>query len=139
MQGIEYHFFKDCPYYFEEKVRGFHKNFIDDWLLIGVHDDFNVDLESVEVIKNDSFNLTFCEKVVGGISNSKPLILISHFNEEKLESNCVIYYLNNDIDFEGFYMWQKVKGWNGSSKTCHQIWSLFEDDIFEINNYWLDE
>ena len=136
MQKIEYHFFKDCPHHFEDKVRSFHKNFIDDWLLIGV-DDFDADLESINMIKNNLIPLEFCERVVGGIVNNDPLIFISHFNKGKLETNCVIFYLNDNIDFEGFYMIQKIKNWNGSSKTCHQIWALWEDDIFEINDHWL--
>jgi hypothetical protein len=135
-QRIEYYFFKDCDSFFEKKIRSFHKNFIDDCLFTGVGD-FNADLDSVKMARNKNFSLSFCERVVEGMSFIDPLIVISHVNDGKIETNCVIYYLNDQNDFEGFYMLQKVNNWNGSKKTSHQVWALFEDDIFEINAHWL--
>jgi hypothetical protein len=57
--------------------------------------------------------------------------------DKKLNASCDIYYLNNHEDIEDFYMVQKVGGWQGTSQSCHQVWKLLKENIFDINEHWL--
>ena len=133
---LETHIFKDCELYFEDKIRSFHDNFIKFFLLIGV-DEENVPLDEIKMTKNPSYSGLYFSRIVGGIMKSEPLISIKNYFNKKIETNCVIYYLNNNEDIDNFYMLQKIYNWNGSKLICFQIWEMEPCNLIDISDHWL--
>lgn len=133
---LETHIFKDCENYFEGKIHSFHENFVKHFLLIGV-DKKNTPLEEVKMTKNPAYSTLYFSRIIGGIQESPPLISVKNFLKEKIVSNCVIYYLNNDQDIDNFYMTQNIYNWNGSNLVCFQVWEMKCYNLIELNDHWL--
>lgn len=132
----EKHIFKNVEHFFTERIHSFHDKFVDCSLLTGV-DKPEAKLDKIKMTKNPKFTLLYYKRIVGGLQKNKPLSIIRSFNKEQLVADCGIYYLNNDKDIDDFFFTQNVCNWNGSNKTCYQVWRLKKNNFKQINKHWL--
>lgn len=132
----EKHIFKNVEQFFSEKIHSFHDDFVDCSLLTGI-DKPEAKLDEIKMTKNPKFTLLYYKRIVGGLLKHKPLSIIKCLDEDKLIADCGIYYLNNQKDIDGFFYTQNVSNWNGSDKTCFQVWRLKENNFKNINKHWL--
>lgn len=134
---LDTHIFKDCEKYFEKKVRSFHDNYVKHFLLIGIDKEDSA-LDEIKMTKNPAYSGLYFSRIVGGIMESEPLILIKNFFNDKVTASCVLYYLNNHQDIDNFYMLQKIYNWQGTKLVCFQIWEMESDNnLIDINDHWL--
>lgn len=136
MGTTELHIFKNCESYFSKKVHDFHDEYVDSFLLIGIADP-DSSLDEVKMTKNPQYSSLYHQRIVGGVMSVPPLIVCESFNQGKISASCSIFYLNNYQDIEDFYMIQKVHNWQNQNLCSHQVWRLFQNNIFDMNNHWL--
>ena len=133
---IEKHVFQEADLLFEDKLHSFHDKFVDCFLLTGV-DESDKPLDKVKMTKNPKFSLLYYQRIVGGIMENNPIVSIKSISDKNLKAHCQIYYLNNDTDIEDFFYTQNVYNWQGTQKTCFQVWKLKFISILNMNNHWL--
>jgi len=136
MKPSERHLFYDSSSHFEEKLRSFHDNYVDCFLLVGVAP-MGTPLDEIKMTKNPEYSLLYYKRIIGGLNEVAPLISCRSFINGKLSASCVIYYLNNYQDIEDFYMIQQVNNWKSTDNSSYQVWKLFRKNIFDINDHWL--
>lgn len=135
---IHRHVYLDSDSFFAKRIKDFHEDFVECFLLIGIDQD-NTPIDKIKMTKNPKMSMLYYKRIVGGILATKPLLYIQSFLDQKLHTSCNIYYLNNNNDIEDFFLYQKVKNWNGSQKSCHQIWRLHFSSLNEMHHFWLNE
>jgi hypothetical protein len=136
---IEKHIFKDVDFLFSDKLRSFHSDYVECFLLAGVGPP-NTSLDEVNMTKNPEHPLSYYEKIVGGLLTSLPLLEVKSFSGGELQASCDVYYLNDGYDMDDLFLVQRITDWNQSNKVCHQVWRMhFESvfDIIKINKHWL--
>ena len=118
---------------FAEKISDFHSIYINELLLheVGLNSDLN---------KNANFDAGFYSLLIKYLKKSSPFIKVDHVSDLALDVSCSIYYLSEHKDIEGFYMTQVVEDWDGTTDSCHQVWSINENsNLLSLNNHWLLE
>lgn len=123
----------DVAVSFAEKISDFHQLYINDLLLheVGLNGDLR---------KNPNFDPDFYSLLIKYLKKSSPFIKIDHVSDLLLDVSCSIYYLSEHEDIEGFYMTQIVEDWDGTTESCHQVWSINEDsNLLSLNNHWFSE
>tara|TARA_E500000331_G_C17177298_1_gene678921 strand:- start:25 stop:447 length:423 start_codon:yes stop_codon:yes gene_type:complete len=134
---IHRHIYFDADNLFAEKISVFHDFFVESFLITGV-DKETAPLDEIKMTKNPSFSMLYYKRIVGGVMATKSLLTIQSFLKSKLHTSCNIYYLNNNNDIDDFFLYQKVRNWNGSNKTCHQLWKMEYVSLKDMHEFWLE-
>ena len=135
---IHRHIYFDAEYIFSEKISAFHDFFVDSFLVTGIDKEL-ASLDKIKMTKNHNFSMLYYKRIVGGIMATKPLLTIQSFLNSSLHTSCNIYYLNNNNDIDDFFLYQKVRNWDGSKKTCHQLWRMEYISLKDMHEFWLED
>ena len=135
---IHRHIYFDADNIFSEKISVFHDFFVDSFLVTGIDKEL-APLDEIKMTKNPNFSMLYYKRIVGGVMATKPLLIIQSFLNSSLHTSCNIYYLNNNNDIDDFFLYQKVRNWGGSKKTCHQLWRMEYISLKDMHEFWLED
>ena len=131
----KYIFNGDAQELFYEKLDAFHEKYVYHLLLSGVAPK-GTDLESIKMVKNPDATKEYCEKVVGGLLNFKPEVLISLVEDNNIRLECVITKLNDKKSFNHCYMIQNVIDWPRIKYFSCQVWYLGDTSVNDVKDHW---
>ena len=136
MTTERYVFDSDLEHFFYEKLDNFHDIFVIHSLLCGVADK-GVDLESIKMSRNPSISLKYCERVVGGLTNTKPQAIVELIQDRNTVLQCIFSQFNDSKTIGNYtYMVQNVMDYPQLGKFSCQIWYLGEIGVDTIKDYW---
>ena len=93
------------------------------------------DLESIKMTKNPDVSRKYCERVVGGLKNVKPLLISKLSGDNGIE--CIFTKLvDNDLIGNALFMIQNVNNYPVNGKYSCQIWYLGETYIGDVKEIW---
>ena len=131
----QYIFDTETSEVFYEKLEELHDKYVYHLILNGVAEK-GTHLESIKMTKNPQANKKYCEKVIGGLLNIKPKILIKLVQNKKTKLECILTHINDKKDFNHIYMIQNVMDWPEQDKFSCQIWYLGETSVKQIEEIW---
>tara|TARA_B100000131_G_C18017299_1_gene573052 strand:+ start:246 stop:659 length:414 start_codon:yes stop_codon:yes gene_type:complete len=131
----QYIFNADAAEVFYEKLDELHENYVYHLLLNGVADK-GVDLESIKMTKNPDASRKYCERVVGGLVNIKPSLVVRLVEDRLTRLECIFTKINDEEYLNYFYMIQNVMDWPELGKYSCQVWYLGETNIGQIKKIW---
>ena len=125
----------DARELFYNKLDNLHEEYVFYLLLSGVAPK-GTDLESVKMTKNLNVSEKYCRRVVGGLINIKPEIVVKLIEDGSPTLECIFTKIN-DNDFLNYtYMIQNVMDWPQIGNFSCQVWYLGETSINEIKGHW---
>ena len=126
----------DAEKHFYEKLNDFHDEYVYHLVMNGFADK-GVDLESIKMTKNPQASQKYCERVVGGLVNVKPEIILKLIEEGNTRLECVFTTLNdNKVVNNELFMVQNVMDWPKLGGFSCQIWYLGETSVNKVKEYW---
>ena len=136
MTTEKYVFGAELERFFYEKLNAFHDAFVIHLLLSGVADK-GADLESIKMSKNPAVSLKYCERVVGGLTNTAPQAIVELVQDRDIRLQCIFSCFNDDETVGNYtYMVQNVMDYPRLGKFSCQIWYLGEIGVDIIKDYW---
>ena len=125
---------KTSEYQFYKKLNKIHEKYVYYLILNGVSEK-GEDLESIKMTKNPDVSRKYCERVVGGLKNVKPLLISKLSGDTGIE--CVFTKLaDNDLIGNALFMIQIVNNYPVIGKYSCQIWYLGETYIGDVKDIW---
>ena len=119
---------------FYSKLDGIHDSYVYHLLLNGVAEK-GQDLESIKMTKNPTVSKKYCERVVGGLVNLKPQIILKLVEDKLTRLECIFTYVNDNKEINHLFMIQNVMDWPVLGKYSCQIWYLGETSLFQVTEY----
>ena len=137
MRKIQKHIFLDhAELEFYDKLRSFHDLFVEQALVTGVAEK-NAHIEDIPFSKNPKFTLTYYRKIIGGLTNITPHVLVRCIKEDEVIIDCAFTKIQVDEHINNVYMTQNVMNWTNKKNFCCQVWKLFDTSVKEVNHFWL--
>lgn len=127
----KYIFNGDAVDIFYEKLDGLHERYVYHLLLSGVAPK-GADIESVKMTKNPDVSRRYCEKVVGGLVNIKPDIVVTFQEDSEIKLQCIFTQITDG----NLFMIQNVMDWPVLGKFSCQVWYLGQTTIGQIKEIW---
>lgn len=119
---------------FYNKLDGIHDKYVYHLLLSGVAEK-GQDLESIKMTKSPTVSRKYCERVVGGLVNLKPQIILELVEDKLAKLECIFTHVNDDKELNHLFMIQNVMDWPELGKYSCQVWYLGETNLFEVKEY----
>lgn len=135
MTTEKYIFNGDAKELFYKKLDDLHDKYALHLLLSGVAPK-GTDLESVKMTKSLRVNRKYCERVVGGLTNITPQIIVRFVEDESTVLECIFTHINDNEHLNYLYMIQNVMDWPQIGNFSCQIWYLGETGIHELKRHW---
>lgn len=136
----QYIFNADAEKSFYDKLDGFHDKYVYHVLLSGTAKK-GQDLESIKMTKNPKVNDAWAKKVIGGLVNIKPSVILRLVEDRQTRLECVITHLKSEKEHppvDCLCMIQNVIDWPQLDKFSCQIWYLGQTSVNEVKQYWND-
>ena len=130
----KYIFNWDTQDLFYEKLESFHDKFVYHLLLSGVAPK-GTDLESVKMTKSPKVSRKYCERVVGGLVNLKPEVIVRFVEDRVDRLECIITRVDDGQNLNYIYMIQNVMDWPQLDKFSGQVWYLGKETKEEIRKH----
>ena len=124
----------DAENSFYSKLDGIHDSYVYHLLLSGVGEK-GQDLESIKMTKNPTVTKKYCERVVGGLVNLKPQIILKLEEDKLTKLECIFTHINDKKALNHLFMIQNVMDWPELGKYSCQIWYLGETNLFQVREY----
>ena len=130
-----YIFNADAEKLFYDKLNELHEKYVYHLLLNGLANE-GADLESIKMTKNPNASLGYCKKLVGGLMNIKPKVIVrlTEDNETKLE--CIFTHIYDGNLLNSMFMIQNVINWPQIGRFSCQVWYLGSTSWSEIKTHW---
>ena len=132
----QYIFNGDATEAFYEKLDELHEKYVYHLLLNGVAEKGVTDLESIKMTKNPDASRKYCERVMGGLLNIKPSLIVRLVEDKLTRLECIFTRINDKEYLNNIYMIQNVMDWPELGKYSCQVWYLGESSIKEIQKIW---
>ena len=134
MQVYTYDSEKTSEYQFYKKLNKIHKEYVYHLILNGVSEK-GADLESIKMTKSPNTSTKYCQRVVGGLKNVKPLLISKLSGDNGIE--CIFTMLDDDeLIGRALFMIQNVNNYPVKGKYSCQIWYLGETQVNQIKEHW---
>ena len=130
----QYIFNADAQIDFYKRLDNLHDKYVYLLLLNGVAEKGS-DLESIKMTKNPTVSKKYCERVVGGLVNLKPQIILKLEEDKLTRLECIFTHINDNKALNHLFMIQNVMDWPQLGKYSCQIWYLGETNLFQIKEY----
>jgi len=131
----QYIFNGDAEKLFYKKLGSLHDKYVYHLLLSGVAPK-GTDLESIKMTKSPEINEKYCERVVGGLVNIKPQIIIRFVEDKLTRLECVFTHIDDKEHINHLYMIQNVMDWPQLGNFSCQVWYLGEASVDQIKEHW---
>ena len=132
----QYIFNHDAKEVFYEKLDKLHERYVFHLIMSGVAPKGS-DLESIKMTKNPQVGEIYCKRIVGGLVNIKPNIVIKALEDKQVRLECIITKINDKEHINSMCMIQNVMDWPKLDYFSCQVWYLGEttdEQIKEIFN-----
>lgn len=133
-----YIFNSDAEDKFYERLDDLHERWVYHLLLSGVASKGS-NLESVKMAKNPQVTKKYCERVVGGLVNIKPQVIVRLVEDGQARLECIFTTLNDNKYVKNeLFMIQNVMDFPQipeESFGC-QVWYLGETGINQVKDHW---
>ena len=121
---------------FYKRLDDLHDEYVYHLLLSGLAEK-GLDLESIKMTKNPDVSEKYCKRVVGGLVNVKPQIIVKLTEDKQPRLECIFTVLNdNEYVRNELFMIQNVMDWPQLGKYSCQIWYLGETALEEVRKKW---
>ncbi len=125
----------DAEKNFYEKLNSLHNKYVRQLLLSGVASK-GADLESIKFTKSPDSSENLCRRVVGGLKNVSPSIILKLVEDKKTRLECIFTWLNDgDYLQDELFMIQNVMDWPQLDKFSGQVWYLGKETKEEIRKH----
>jgi len=131
----QYIFNQSAREVFEKKLEKLHDNYVYHLLMTGTAP-IGTTLESVKMTKHGVAGQKYCERVVGGLVNLKPKIIVRLIEEYGLAAECLFTRIDDKESLNHIYMVQNIIHWPQLGNFNCQIWYLGETTMSQINEVW---
>lgn len=133
----EYYIFNgDVVDEFYKKLDFLHDKHVRHLIMNGMADK-GTGLESVKMTKNPEATEKFCQKVVGGLTNVPPKIIVRLMEDGEVRLECIFTWLTDGKYLKNeLFMVQSVVGWLYPNKFSCQIWYLGQIKESEVIQIW---
>ena len=131
----QYIFNADVEELFYEKLDNLHESYVFHLLLNGMAPK-GADLESIKMTKNPDVSRKYCERVVGGLLNIRPEIVVRLLEDNKTRLECIFTKINDKETINHLFMIQNVMDYPKLDNFSCQIWYLGEASIEDIKKIW---
>ena len=132
----QYIFDVDASKAFYEKLDNLHENYVYHLILNGVADK-GTHIESIKMTKNPLASKEYCERIVGGLLNIKPKMIVKLVEEKKTKLECFFTHIYDKEYLNNIYMIQNVMDWPEIDKFSCQVWYLGETSVEQIKEIWI--
>ena len=131
-----YIFNADVSELFYNRLDELHDKYVYHLLLNGLASE-GQDLESIKMTKSPNVNEKYCQRVIGGLVNLKPQVIVKLIEDKKTKLECVFTMLNDNeyVKYE-LFMIQNVMNWPEIGKYSCQVWYLGDTSVNQINEHW---
>ena len=133
----KYIFNWDTQDLFYEKLESFHDKFVHHLLLSGVAPK-GTDLESIKMTKSPKVSGEYCERVVGGLVNLNPEVIVRLVEDGVDRLECIITRVDDGQNLNYIYMIQNVMDWPQIGNFSCQVWYLGEASVKGIKEHWYE-
>lgn len=130
-----YIFNSEVTDFFFQKLDALHDKYVYHLLMSGLAPK-GADLESIKMTKNPRINRKYCERVVGGLTNIKPQIIVRLLEDRQLKLECIFTKIDDNEYLNHLYMIQNVIDWPKLDNFSCQIWYLGEIGLNQIKKHW---
>ncbi|MBC8395155.1 MAG: hypothetical protein H8E05_00500 [Bacteroidetes bacterium] len=121
---------------FYEKLDSFHETHVENLIMNGLAKQGD-DLESIKMTKSPFVTEQTCKRIIGGLKNVKPEIILKLRDDMGLVMECIFTHINDGDFLNEVYMIQNVHGWPEDKGFSCQIWNMQENTgINEIKLLW---
>ena len=131
----QYIFNGDAEEIFSKKLEKLHKKYVYHLLMTGVAP-IGADIESIKMTKNRVTNDKYCERVVGGLLNLEPDIIVKSTADRSLLVECAFFKIDDKESLNHIFMVQNIVNWPAPGHFSCQIWYLGETTMKEIKKLW---
>lgn len=120
---------------FYSKLNELHDKYVYHLVLSGVAP-IGTHLESIKMTKNPLVSRGYCEKVVGGLLNINPDVIVKLLEEDEIKIECIFSKLDDKKEFNQLFLIQNVMNWPQINNFSCQIWYLGENCVSQIKKHW---
>ena len=120
---------------FYDNLENLHDRYVYHLILNGVADK-GTHLESIKMTKNPQVNKQYCERIVGGLLNIKPKMIVKLIERKKTKLECIFTHINDKEYLNNIYMIQNVMDWPEVNKFSCQVWYMGETSVEQIKEVW---
>ena len=131
----KYIFNGDTEKFFYDKLDELHEKYAYYPLLSGMAEK-GTDLESIKMTKNPNTNKKYCQRVVGGLVNVKPEVIVRLVEDGLIRLECIFKKIDDNEYINHLYMIQNIMDWPQIGNFSCQIWYLGETSMNEIKDHW---
>ena len=125
----------DAEKNFYEKLNSLHNKYVRQLLLSGVASK-GADLESIKFTKSPDSSENLCRRVVGGLKNVSPSIILKLVEDKKTRLECIFTKIDDNEYINHLYMIQNIMDWPQIGNFSCQIWYMGETNMKEIKGHW---
>ncbi len=120
---------------FYEKLDDFHDKYVYHLLFNGLAKK-GEGLESIKMTKNPDASIAYCRRVIGGLVNVKPEVIVRLTEDRQTKLECIFTHINNGENINHLYMIQNVIDWPQRNKYSCQIWYLGLTTMTQVKGHW---
>lgn len=120
---------------FYEKIESLHEEYVYHLLMNGMSPK-NANLESIKMTKSPQVSKKYCERVVGGLLNIKPSVVVKLLEDGVSKIECIFTKINDKDHINHLFMIQNVIDWPVFNKFSCQIWYLGDTSVEQIKEHW---
>ena len=131
----QYIFNADAEKFFYKKLDSLHENYVFHLLMNGMAPK-GTDLESIKMTKNPVTSKKYCERVVGGLLNIRPKIVVRLLEDNKIRLECIFTKINDKETINHLFMIQNVMDYPKLDNFNCQIWYLGDTLMEDIKKIW---
>ncbi len=135
MSAEIYIFNADAMELFYEKIEDLHEKHVYRPLLSGVAPN-GTDLESIKMSKNPNSQKKYYERVVGGLVNTFPQIIVRLVEDKAIKLECIFTEIDDKEYVKGLYMIQNVIDWPSLGTFTCQVWDLKDTTVDQVRKIW---
>ena len=131
----QYIFENDAQELFYDKLERLHDEMVYSLLLSGVALS-GTKLEKIKMVKNPQASLKYCQRVVGGLVNIRPEIIVKLLDDKELKIECIFTKIIDGEQLNHLFMIQNVMNWSHFNNFSCQVWYLGETGVNQIKQHW---
>ena len=120
---------------FYEKIGSMHDEYVNHMIMSGVSVK-KTKLETVDMVKSPRSSQAYCERVIGGLLNIKPRVIVKLTEDKKTKIECIFTKINDEEHINHLFMIQNVMDWPAIGKFSCQIWYLGDTSVKQVKDHW---
>ena len=135
----QYIFNGDTEKHFYEKLDSIHDTYVMHLMMSGVAEK-GMHIEDIKMVKNPNTTMSYCKKLVGGLTHIKPSVIARLVEDKITRLECIFTKIRDGGDYfeNDLFMIQNVIDYPKPGKFSCQIWYLGEATTKQIEDHWYE-